>query len=106
MLVASLPPELVDHILSYLGYVNRHGMYMRRLAKDDARFTLYASVPRPRVCVHGKSVFVYIDFFRETERGWVSRNFCMDVDLRTSLFTYGYHALLNEETPAYYVMYR
>ena len=93
--IARLPPELVDHVLAYNGYVNRRGKYMQRLSKDDARYRLFERVPRPTVNVHlsCRCVFMYIDFYHVSEEGRTVRNIVISIIM--GVFTYWYNALLD-----------
>lgn len=107
--ITRLPPELVDHVLAYNGYVNRCGKYMQRLSKDDARYRLFERVPQPTVNVHrsckGEFVFVYIDFYHVSEEGRVVRNITTVMNLQLDQFTYWYQALLYDKYNNYFLRF-
>jgi len=50
-ILASLPKDIVNHILDYTGQIRyRQGKYMNQIARDDPRYSLLLTMPPKYVC--------------------------------------------------------
>jgi hypothetical protein len=49
--LASLPKDIVNHILDYTGQIRyRQGKYMNQIARDDPRYELLLTIPSKYAC--------------------------------------------------------
>jgi hypothetical protein len=70
--LASLPKDIVNHILDYTGQIRyRQGKYMNQIARDDPRYSLLLTVPSKHACTmtlpdfeddrHGIVTYITVD---------------------------------------------
>lgn len=74
---ASLSPDIIGLILEYSGnIINRHGIYMNRFSKTDARYNILQSIPAKKCEKHyhrndGDGMLIFTYWVSVNIRGYV-----------------------------------